>query len=300
MGLVILLYVVSNDTPSVFNSSDVDVVYVIGKSKHLDKWLSEFKRVVYVKNDQNLMELVRAENTESRTLILDTSWRFPEISLNSAITHNVIYKDTSTRITNLADVSGIQESIVHTTIDIIAGEDDKTQLKNLLKYECVSKSYIHIRIGDVYFYKNKYKKAIYHYTQAYNMRKNNDEIFYSLYRVGVCSLKLNKDNAVNLLLTAWELDTRRMEPLYELTKYYREKGELNVALFFGLRAMVIPTVDAFRVNRACWLYLIHYELANICYKCDEIELGKKCYNIVLQNAPSYYVDRIKCLSGFYV
>ena len=303
MRLIILLYVVSNDVPSIFNINDVDTVYVIGKSKHLAKWLSNFKRVVYVKKEQsfaNLMNLVRSENADGRILLMDTTWRFPEIIYNSAITHSVIHRETTTRFTNLNDVSGIQETVVPTTTEIIAGDDDRTCLKNLLKYECISKSYIHIRIGDTYFYEEDYKNAIRHYTLSYNMKTCKDEIFYSLYRVGVCSLKLNRNNAVTLLLSAWELDTRRMEPLYELTKHYREKGEFNTALIFGLRAMVLPTVDAFKINRSCWLYLIQYELANICYKCDELELGKKCYAIVLENAPVCYIDRIKSLSTFYV
>lgn len=129
----------------------------------------------------------------------------------------------------------------------------------------------------------EYKESIRMYKKRIEAGGWSEEVFYSYYTIGVNYLSLKReDKAVQYFLKAYNYRKTRAEPVYELAKLYREKGEHNTAMIFinlG-KSIAYPTEDSLFVSKDIYDHLFLFELS-VCgfYIGDE---GKKQGKIATQ------------------
>lgn len=92
------------------------------------------------------------------------------------------------------------------------------------------------------------------YKQRYEMGGWPEEVFYSLYQVGVLHARLeHPSQAVYYLTKAWSARPQRIEPLYELAWMYREWGMPHASYMVTLHGLGVPAPgDLLFVSR--WIY----------------------------------------------
>ena len=103
------------------------------------------------------------------------------------------------------------------------------------------------------------------YRRRSTMSDSPEEVFYALYQVGVLANRVGRrDEAVAALFDAWNTRPQRAEPLYELTRIFREGEEHHAAHLVSERGIRIRIpADALFVHR--WMYewglLFEYSIA---------------------------------------
>lgn len=130
-----------------------------------------------------------------------------------------------------------------------------------------------------------------------------EEVFYSLYQVGVLSERAGyRDQAVTALFEAWNYRPQRVEPLYELAWMFRERGLYHVAYMVAERGLGTPIpADNLFVHR--WIYewglLFEYSIA--AYWAGQPSAALQACNRLLEmrNLPDSYreqtqTNRIYC------
>ena len=117
-------------------------------------------------------------------------------------------------------------------------------------------------LANSYFDTEQYEKALKYYKIRIKLGGWEEEIFYSIYRVGIIYLKLKKyEKAVLKLMNAYQLNPTRVEPLYEIIKHYRLSKNYNLANLFFRQAILIPepSSSALFVNLDIYRYKLIYE-----------------------------------------
>ena len=175
-------------------------------------------------------------------------------------------------------------------------------------------------LAQTYSCLNELGKAIEWYKQRVEAGGWVEEVFYSLFQIGMCYERLYKsasierellmketqnpkvdqsiieklrDNekqyfalATNYLLDAWEYRPCRAEPLYYLAEIYRIKGMNNIGLMYALQGKEIPFPkdDLLFVDYHVYDYLFDYEIS-ICanYIGSKFELGRAAQKRLLSN-----------------
>lgn len=96
-------------------------------------------------------------------------------------------------------------------------------------------------LAQSYFDIAEFDKAIPLYTRRRVLGGWDEEVWYSLYKIGRCLLALGMEDAgVAALLRAHEERPFRAEPLSRLATYYRLAGKNNLAFMFAERARALP------------------------------------------------------------
>lgn len=83
----------------------------------------------------------------------------------------------------------------------------------------------------------QYDNAIKWYNKRISMKGWSEEIYYSLYSLAMCKIYLNKDfenEIIYDLLKTFNYKKHRLEALYEIVKYFREKGKYLDAFGYGI------------------------------------------------------------------
>ena len=110
--------------------------------------------------------------------------------------------------------------------------------------------------------------AIRNYRRRVPLGGWNEEVWYSLYQIGVLEARRgNWPEAMESLLAAWQFMPQRAEPLYQIAMHYQHKREHNAAHPFMAEAMKVPPPEARRlfVEKSLYDYLIKLEYAVTCY-----------------------------------
>jgi tetratricopeptide (TPR) repeat protein len=109
------------------------------------------------------------------------------------------------------------------------------------------------------------EEAIELYRRRAAMGGWSEEVFYSLYQVGVLTDRTGqRDRATAALFEAWENRPQRAEPLYELAWMFRERRQFHAAHLVSERGVHTPVpADALFLHR--WMYewglLFEYSIA---------------------------------------
>jgi len=173
-------------------------------------------------------------------------------------------------------------------------------------------------LAQTYSCLNELEEAIQWYKKRVEAGGWVEEVFYSLFQIGMCyeslyknasmerelllkethdskidqsiieKLSANEEQyfalAANFFLDAWEYRPRRAEPLYYLAKMYRIKGKNNIGLMYALQGKEIPFPkdDLLFVDYHVYDYLFDYEIS-ICanYIENKFELGRAAQNLLL-------------------
>jgi glycosyltransferase involved in cell wall biosynthesis len=111
----------------------------------------------------------------------------------------------------------------------------------------------------------EHERALELYCRRMNMGGWEEEVFYSMYQLGLLRARLGEwPWAVTALIAAWEYRPTRIEPLYELVSGLRRRGEHHTAHVLAKRGLDAPQPsDHLFVER--WIYewglLFEYSIA---------------------------------------
>ncbi len=88
----------------------------------------------------------------------------------------------------------------------------------------------------------KYDEAITYYQHRIKLGGWYEEVWYSMYKIGVCKVKRedSSDSFTPDMLAAFELVPTSSEPLFYLTQAYRTEGKYNLCIMFGLFGSKLP------------------------------------------------------------
>ncbi len=132
-----------------------------------------------------------------------------------------------------------------------------------------------------------------------------EEIWYSKYMIGdMYAADGNWDAALTAYLDAFQYNPRRAEPLYKVARYYRIKGDKEVAYLFAKRASQIPYPknDLLFIYHDIYDYQIDEELSIVSDRTPFKQDGLKAANRLLlnRNVPQYVKDQTHRNLIFYV
>jgi glycosyltransferase involved in cell wall biosynthesis len=97
-------------------------------------------------------------------------------------------------------------------------------------------------LAQSYFDAHDYPLALEQYRRRIGLGGWDEEVFFALLRRALC-LELVGEPwpvVVDAFLACWEARPGRAEPLYELARRYRDRGEYNLAHLFAARAVEAP------------------------------------------------------------
>jgi glycosyltransferase involved in cell wall biosynthesis len=132
-----------------------------------------------------------------------------------------------------------------------------------------------------------------------------EEVWQAMVNAAHCKLALKDEGGfVNGLLQAFEFRPRRAEPLYDLSKYFREKGQYHLAWMFADTGYYIPRPDdTLFVNDFVYNVGFHEELSIAGFYLDNRReyAAKLCDTLALSpNAPQHSRDLARFNNTFYL
>tara|TARA_R100001163_G_C5068366_1_gene208511 strand:- start:3437 stop:4777 length:1341 start_codon:yes stop_codon:yes gene_type:complete len=153
-------------------------------------------------------------------------------------------------------------------------------------------------LAQSYYDAKEYEEALDAYTKRADMGGWNEEVYYSLYRVGCCKILLDApyDEILYSLLHAYEFYPERAEALYELCKYCREKKLYNQGYLFGKMAMnLVPQKKFLFIHRQIYDYALADQFALCAYYTGRYQESKDVIMKILksQKYPEGYDERLK-------
>ena len=97
-------------------------------------------------------------------------------------------------------------------------------------------------LAQSYFDSQQWQKSFEAYSRRVTMGGWEEEVFYSLYRMGILAVLQEKEwwEIHAAFLAAWEFRPIRAEPLYELSRLYRAAGKPRLAYLYSRMAVEMP------------------------------------------------------------
>ena len=97
-------------------------------------------------------------------------------------------------------------------------------------------------LAQSYFDSQQWKNAEEAYAKRVELGGWEEEVFYSLYRMGILAVLQEKEwwEIHAAFLAAWEFRPIRAEPLYELSRLYRAAGKPRLAYLYSRMAVEMP------------------------------------------------------------
>lgn len=125
---------------------------------------------------------------------------------------------------------------------------------------------------------NDFQNALNYFTKRSQIQKGqNDEIFYSLYRCGINSVKLHQDWSVSMDFFMRSIEhTKRVEPMIEICKHYQAKNQWLLAyIFINLACQFEKPENGLFVNKHYYDYLRWHLKGIVCYYCCKYKEGEE-------------------------
>ena len=117
-------------------------------------------------------------------------------------------------------------------------------------------------LANSYFDSNDYKSALPYYFKRIQLGEWQEEIWFSYFRLGKIYKYYNEiEKSISYFLKAIEFSPYRIENIYEIIKYYREKGDYKIA--FSFYQMALSMMDPKKYTSCLFFYNDIYE-----YKLD--------------------------------
>jgi tetratricopeptide (TPR) repeat protein len=98
------------------------------------------------------------------------------------------------------------------------------------------------------------------------------EVFYSLYQIGLLLQAHDQNSAIIQLLTAWNFRPSRVEPLLELARLHRQRGQYALCEFYASKGLAIPpSTDSAFVHTEAQDWALKFELAIAWFHLGRVE-----------------------------
>jgi glycosyltransferase involved in cell wall biosynthesis len=152
----------------------------------------------------------------------------------------------------------------------------------------------------------QYDNAIETYKKRIEIGGWIEEIWHSYYSIGNCYSNLNdKSNAIYYWMEAYDKFPERVENLYEIIKYYREKGNNRLAnVYYELADYQIKkknNYDHLFLQKDVYDYKIDYEYTIIGYYENRynIDISDICMKVLNNNIPKHISESVLSNYKFY-
>tara|TARA_R110000824_G_scaffold116197_2_gene267578 strand:+ start:2293 stop:3540 length:1248 start_codon:yes stop_codon:yes gene_type:complete len=114
-----------------------------------------------------------------------------------------------------------------------------------------------------------------------------EEVFYSMYRVGICNCILERpwNEIQDAFLQAWSYRPCRAEPLWQLSRLYRQNGNPRLAYLFAKQGLgfEFPEQDILFIAHDIWDWQLLDEIAATAFYLHKFEEGLAACNLLLRN-----------------
>jgi len=140
----------------------------------------------------------------------------------------------------------------------------------------------HFYLAQTYKGIGNFSLAIEHYEKRIQLGGWYEEIWYSYYQIGKCYLDLKDYNNMELWLNkAYDNNNHRSEPLYVLTKYFRENSQHYKSYHYYLKGVNIPFPkdEILFIEHDIYNGLFEYESTIISYYINKTK-KESLHNIV--------------------
>jgi glycosyltransferase involved in cell wall biosynthesis len=155
----------------------------------------------------------------------------------------------------------------------------------------------------------RYEESVAAYKRRIELGGWIEEIYYSHYRIGLCNRALGRmADAIMYFMLAFDSFPRRIEPLYEIIRYFREAGKNHLAYMYYVMADKVrranPRPDFLFVNNEVYLWKLDYEMSIIGYYCniDKYNLAEICMHVLTQprgDVENYIIKNVLSNYKFY-
>ena len=161
-------------------------------------------------------------------------------------------------------------------------------------------------LAQSYFDSQQFEKAEEAYKKRAEMGGWPEEVFYSIYRVGITMLIQKKlwVDAQDTFLQAWNYKPDRAEPLHQLAKIHRLNNNPRLGYLFARQAVEIkyPENDILFISKDIYDWMCLDELAATAYYMGDLDNGYKASRILVERIsqiPPEHHKRIKENLGHY-
>lgn len=153
---------------------------------------------------------------------------------------------------------------------------DAETLEEALKKEPDNTRY-QFYLAQSYFDSQQYEKAEEAYAKRASMGGWLEEVFYSVFRVGMCKMLRNEpwQDCQDVFLQAWNIKPDRAEPLYHLAHIHRNNGNPHLGYLFSKSALEIayPTNDILFINDDIYKWMIMDEFSATAFYVGDLDRG---------------------------
>ena len=177
-----------------------------------------------------------------------------------------------------------------TLIDCLENENNPNYEPDNLRY--------YFYVAQSFFDAGDYKKALEWYEKRAVKGGWDEEVWYSVYRVGICKCLLNEpwEQAQDHFLQAWNIRPHRAEPLYQLSRIHRQNNNPRIAYLFARQAAGIPFPegDILFLAHDMYNWMCLDELAATAYYVNDMVGGLNAANKLLEERkfPKEHEERI--------
>lgn len=164
-------------------------------------------------------------------------------------------------------------------------------------YEPTNDRY-HFYLAQSYFDAGKYDKAKEWYMKRAKMGGWDEEVFYSIYRVGICSGLLEEpwESTLMHFMMAWEARPWRAEPLHQISRVFRLNGKPRLAYLYATQAAKIayPAQDILFLASDIYEWMCLDELCSTAFYAGALEEGLDACNKLIRSGkvPQDQIGRI--------
>ena len=141
-------------------------------------------------------------------------------------------------------------------------------------------------LAQSYFDAGDYEQSKNWYLRRVQLGGWEEEVFYSMYRVGICCCLNNApwSECMDAFLQAWAYRPGRAEPLWQLSRLYRNNGNPRLAYIFAKSALDIPFPenDILFLSHDLWDWSLLDEIGATAYYVNRFEEGLAACDIMLR------------------
>lgn len=153
-------------------------------------------------------------------------------------------------------------------------------------------------LGQSYFNLGDYPQSADAYGKRVAFGDDSQEVFYSLYRMGLCWERLGRwPEALDCYLRSYQARPGRLEGLYEVARFYRANGKPHLAMLFAERCITAPypREDGLFIRDRIYNFGIPYEYAAIANQLGQWARAREVCERLMDNASLTDTERKKIL-----
>jgi tetratricopeptide (TPR) repeat protein len=229
--------------------ADADFEFVVSETLDKTKLIYDWYHLRYL-GDLDYAQILLVSGNKK--------WRY------IGVTHEYIYSDSCGESPELPDIKIIHHADGGTRHEKLTRDRDLLE-KAILDNPSDTRNYFYL--AQTYANLKEYDKAIKYYEERAKRGGWEEEVYYSLYQIGVMQYHLkNFNNAIFQMIEAYSYRPSRFEALYMLGMIYREQKKYNFAkiIMQEVLNMPYPSKDKLFIHANNQTMLADFELA-ICH-----------------------------------